>query len=242
MKLVLEKFKDLAEKHGLLKHQIEIICNPISTDRAIGTPERKDFPLLKGRERLMEAEFAGSYGQAYTDEFGDFHGTIEDVLSLSLDNNYERAIFISSINAVMKHLNLIKGTRHCRNEGPKKCSERLLKNFDICFKDLKIALIGFQPAMAEKLSSGHFSFRIADLDPDNIGKIKFGTEIMDGEKDIKKIIDWCDVPLVTGTTAVNGKMNEILDICGEKPFIFYGVTIAGIASLMGLTRFCPESF
>lgn len=242
MNLILDKFRDLVEKHNLLKHKIGIVCNPISTDRAIGTPERKDFPLLKGKERLMEAEFSGSYGHAYTDEFGDFEGTIEDILSLSLETNYERAIFVSSINAVMRYLNLIECTRHCRNEGPGECASMLLEKFNKEFSHIKhIALIGFQPAMAQKLSE-RFSLHILDMDPDNIGKVKFGTEIKDGEKDRKEIIDMCDMALVTGTTAVNGTMMDILDICGTKPVIVYGVTIAGIAHLMGLTRYCPKSF
>jgi len=241
MKLIHDKFTDLIKEHNLLKQSIEIICNPIDTRRAIGVPERKDFPLLKGKERLMEAEFAGSYGQAYTDEFSDFQGTLEDILSLPLGNNYERAVFISSLNAVMKHLRLIEGTRHCRDSSPGKCAERLFKNFEKCFQNFKIALIGFQPAMAERLAE-KFSLKIADLDPDNIGKIKFGIEIMDGGKDIKKILNWCDIPLITGTVAVTGELSHILNICGDKPAIFYGVTISGIAELMGFTRFCPEAF
>ena len=51
-------------------------------------------------------------------------------------------------------------------------------------------------------------------------------------------LNWCDIALVTGTTMVNGTINGIET---EKPVIFFGVTIAGPARLLGLAHFCPFS-
>ena len=46
--------------------------------------------------------------------------------------------------------------------------------------------------------------------------------------------------LVTGTTVVNGTLAPILKVAGAKA-VFYGISIAGVAELLGLTRFCPRS-
>jgi len=49
--------------------------------------------------------------------------------------------------------------------------------------------------------------------------------------------------LCTGTTLVNATIEEILAL-GEKyhkRIIFYGVTIAAAAELLGLERICPSA-
>lgn len=241
-KSIIEKFKNLVKERNLLGELVEVKCCPLDAERAIGKTERTDFPLLKGKEKLMEANFLGSRGQAYTDDFGDFSATLQDVLSLSMERSFHRAVFISTLNAVMRHLRLISGTIHCRDQGPGKCAEKVVDMLSSRFGSPKVALVGLQPAIAERVSSKFF-LRIADLDPDNIGKKKFGTVIMDGEKDVKEILDWCDVALVTGTSAVNNTLEPILKICNynKKTVILYGVTIAGISHLLGMERFCPES-
>ena len=81
--------------------------------------------FLKGRERLMDAEFSGCRGAAYSDMCGNFNGTIADVINLDLRNNFYRAVFISTINAVLGKLELISRTVHCRNEGPVNCARHL---------------------------------------------------------------------------------------------------------------------
>jgi len=75
----------------------------LSPEEAIGTPEDDDYPLMKGRERLMEAVFKGARGQAFTDMFGDFGGSLEDIANMDLKNNFKRAVFIATLNAVMRH-------------------------------------------------------------------------------------------------------------------------------------------
>ena len=51
----------------------------------------------------------------------------------------------------------------------------------------------------------------------------------------KEIISWADVILATGTTVVNDTLTSLLI---EKPIIFYGVTIAGVAYLKGYEQYC----
>lgn len=49
-----------------------------------------------------------------------------------------------------------------------------------------------------------------------------------------------DIILCTGSTVANGTINEILELAKKynKRIIFYGTTIAGVANLFGIERFC----
>ena len=106
-------------------------------------------------------------------------------------------------------------------------------------KNLKIALIGFQPAFAKHLSKRH-ELRILDLDKENIGKDKYGVIVLDGNNNADEVLEWCDLALVTGTTVVNGTIESILEKATAK-VIFYGISIAGVAQLFDFNRFCPRS-
>ena len=44
--------------------------------------------------------------------------------------------------------------------------------------------------------------------------------------------------IVTRTTVVNGTIGVLLEVAGA---VFYGISIAGVAELLGLERFCPRS-
>ena len=46
--------------------------------------------------------------------------------------------------------------------------------------------------------------------------------------------------LVTGTTVINGTLEAMLEVAGANA-VFYGIGIAGVAELLGLTRVCPRS-
>jgi hypothetical protein len=48
-------------------------------------------------------------------------------------------------------------------------------------------------------------------------------------------LKWCDIVLATGTTVVNNTIDLFIT---DKPVIFYGITISGTASLLGLKNFC----
>ena len=206
----------------------------LTTKEAIGEPERDDFPLMRGKEFMIEADFQGAKGQAFTDMPGNYEGSVRDVLSLDPTDNFQRAIFVATLNAVMRHENLIEQTIHCRDKEPGLCAEKLVTYMKDRYGDPRIALIGYQPAMAASLSRA-FALRIVDLDEDNIGKERAGV-IVDGPEATPEVIDWCDVILSTGSTAVNGSLGKFLN---GKPVVFFGVTVAGIAALCGFERYCP---
>ena len=236
-----EKCHDLWQQHQLLNEQIQVTARALSTEEAIGHPEDDDYPIQKGNEKLMQADFKGSLGQAFTDHYGDFNGTLNAILEMPLHNNYRRSVFISTINAVSRHLGLIDGTIHCKNEEPVSCADKLLSHIQKHYTasgdtPMRITQIGLQPRMTEKLSP-FFDMRLVDLDPDNIGQTKFSVKI-EAPESTEDAIAWCDLLLVTGSTIVNGTADRFI---GEKPVIFYGTTIAGPARILGLDRICPES-
>ena len=82
--------------------------------------------------------------------------------------------------------------------------------------------------------SKKFVLRVVDLDVENIRKQFEGTLIEDASH-TQEIIDWSDIVLATGSTAVNDTIGNFI---GDKPAVFYGISGAGIAFLNGLDRYC----
>ena len=114
MKDIYEELKsrvfELCDAEGFLTERIEIRARALSTKEAIGSPEHHDFPIQKGKEKLMQAEFRDAGGQAFTDMYGDYEGTMEQILRLPMENNHQRAVFVASLNAVLRYLGRIDGS------------------------------------------------------------------------------------------------------------------------------------
>lgn len=51
------KMYKLCKSQNLLTQLVRIRARALSTEEAIGNPEADDFPLQKGKEKLMQAEF-----------------------------------------------------------------------------------------------------------------------------------------------------------------------------------------
>lgn len=235
-KVLTSRFTELIRKHDLLNERIEVRGRILKPDEAIGTPRRKDYPLLKGKEKLMEASFRGAKGQAFTDMPENFAGTLLEIAGRPLETNYDRAVLVSSINAVCSYLGISLNNVHCKNEEPEECARELAACIKNEFGSPKIAFIGYQPAMIQGLA-GNFPLRVVDLDEDNIGCVKYGVKIEDGGAATADLLNWCDLILATGSTVVNGTITDFLT---AKPVIFFGTTIAGPAVLMDLRRFCAK--
>ena len=232
--IIKKEFARLITENGLQGEKIVVRATPLSAEQAIGNPEDRDYPLVAGVERLMQAEFRGSLGQAFTDMYGDFSGRLSDIAEMDLKNNFRRAIFISSLNAVMKHLGLITKTLHCKNNQPRECSDELVRYIEKNYGHPRVAMVGFQPRMIEALAK-RFELRVTDMDENNIGKEKFGVRIYDPSQ-TEGHLEWCDIAVVTGSTVVNNTIDQFMI---SKPVIFYGVTISGVAKLLSLNHFCP---
>lgn len=230
-----ERFKDIIKKYGLEEDKIVIKTNELTAEEAIGITERKDYPLLNGREVLVEADYKGSKGQAYTDGPTAYSGTISDIMELDISDNRNKVLFIASLNAVLKHLELIEGTIHCKDEEPEICAARINEHIKEKYGKVKIVLVGLQPAMLDHLKDD-FEIRVLDLDKNIVGKDKYGVLIEHGIENMEEVLDWADLYLVTGSTITNGSIINYID--KNKPVLFFGTTIAGPAYFNNYERVC----
>ncbi len=221
------------KERELLDMAVDVRARILSVEEAIGNPEGDDFPLQKGKERLIEAVFLGARGQAFTDRYGDYSGTLRQVAEMGLGNNYRRAVFVAVLNAVQSHLGQCTGTVHCRDKEPSQCAQNLRTHIQERFRAPRITQVGYQPKMVGALSAD-FDLRVLDLDPDNIGKTLQGA-LIEGPEATDDALEWADLLVVTGSTIANDTLGLFLR---DKPTLFFGTTIAGAASLMGWERFC----
>jgi len=231
-----DRLEEIINVNGLSSEEIIIHSKALSPEEAIGITKRKDFPILTGKEIMLEANFKNAIGQAFTDSPTVFTGSLSDILKLDTKNDpHAKGIFIASLNAIMRYLDKTKGTIHCKNQDVEICAEKFVDYIKEHYGDPKIGLIGFQPALLDNLSKV-FSLRVLDLNPDNIDKMKYGVFVEDGIKAYQDVVEWADLVLCTGSTICNGSVVNFIDI--GKPVIFYGTTIAGAAEILGLKRLC----
>jgi hypothetical protein len=71
----------------------------LKPEEAIGRPTRNGYPLLQGREVMIQAELRGAAGHAFTDEPTKYLGPLADLNRLPLDTNAGRARLVAAINA-----------------------------------------------------------------------------------------------------------------------------------------------
>lgn len=211
-----------------------VSARDLTPREAIGQPDRDDYPLLKGREVMMEARFRGGVGQAFTDQPGRFEGTLGDILNMPLNTNFRRAVFVATLNAVMRELHEVEATVHCKDKEPAMCARQLPKFLRKNYGRPKIAFIGLQPALVQELHDAGFELRVTDLNPDNVGQIRSDVPIGDAALNAENA-HWADIVLATGSVLVNDSYREIQQ---RKPVIYYGVTTAGLAKLFDLPRVC----
>lgn len=229
----IDEMKVLISRHSLEDEMVSVIARPLTPQEAIGRPMHDDYPLLKGKERMMQASFQNARGQAYSDHTGNFSGSLSAVMNLSMDSNFHRALLIATANAVLRNIGIIEKSCHCKDHDPERCAP-LLKDALEPYSPQRVGMIGDQPRMLEELSR-HFEVRVCDMDPENIGTMKSGIRVEDAAA-YKEITKWADLLLATGTTLVNDTIDRFI---GGVPVLFYGITISGAATLLSLNHFCP---
>ncbi len=231
------RFKEVIANDELLGFPVKVTCHALSAQEAIGDTARKDYPLLNGKDIMVQAEVDGGIGQVFTDSPVEFKGTVEEILKLDFVNSgYNRTIFIATLNAVLNKYQMIGQTVHCKGDEPEKCAQVMGDWIEKKYQHPKIAQVGFQPAMLANLSC-RFDVRVLDLNPAVIGTTSSGVRVLDGVKDYQEtVIEWADIVLCTGSTLTNGTIVNYLGL--NKDVYFYGITIAGAAKLLGLNRLC----
>lgn len=232
-----DKFRDVLEKNGLSSEKIDIRAKGLSPQEAIGETERKDFPILAGKEIMLEADYKGAKGQAFTDAPASFSGKLSEILDLDMEHDaHARGLFIAAMNAVMRHLDLAEKTVHCKEGEPEDCAKQAVEYIKEHYGQPKIALVGYQPALLENLSKA-FPLRMLDLNPDNVGEERYGVVVEHGENDFEEVVkNWADIVLCTGSTLCNGTIVNFLEL--NKEVLFFGTTLAGASRLLGCKRMC----
>lgn len=233
-----EELKKLIGENGLEASEIRILSAGLTPEEAIGITSRKDYPILDGKEIMLQADFEGAVGQAFTSAPASYSGTLEEILNADLENDDQaRALFIASMNAVMKKLGKCSRTIHCKNDGPELCAVQYGNYIEKEYGNPKIGVVGYQPALLSELCS-RFTVRALDLNPANVGKERFGITIEHGIRDMDSVKDWADLILCTGSTLTNATITDYMDT--GKDVIFFGTTAAGAAEILGLRRKCFE--
>lgn len=239
-----DRLRELAARHNLDRAEVTVTAQPLTPEEAIGRPTRRDYPILEGKERVIEAAVLGARGQAFTDAPSNFSGQLRDVLALPLDNTRNRAVFLATMNAVMRSLGEIGGVLHCKDEEPERCAAGMARAARA--KGARsVGLIGFNPAIAEALADefGPGAVCITDLNPRNAGQCRFGVTIWDGRRETGRLIAACDLILVTGTALVNGTFDAIEESARahNKPLVVFGITAAAVCRFMALERWCAQA-
>ncbi len=238
------KLRTLIAGAGIGRAPVRVDVRALDPAEAIGSVERTDFPIMVGKERMIEAQVLSGRAQAFTDAPSEFRGHLEEIVAQPLDTNARRALFIAVLNALLAHLGLVKGTLHCRDHDPDECGQEIARHILEHKGPVKVGLVGFNPALAEALSQtfGADSVRITDLNSETMGAKKFGITIEDGARTNSDVVDWADLLLVTGTTLVNNTFDALFEQiqAAAKDYFLFGVTSAGVCHLIDLPRICPR--
>ena len=240
-----DKFLEIVKKNQLFDVAVSVRVKTLTPEEAIGVPGRRDFPIILGKERVVEAEVLGAKAHAFTDSPGEFVGNLKEALNLPLTSNRERSIYVATLNATLKYLNLVQDTIHCKDEDPERCGKEIASQLLKRLGKVRVGLIGLNPAIAENLilTFNSENVRITDLNKQDIHSFKYGVKIWDGNEMTEELVKKADFILITGTAFVNGTFDHIMHCIRnyEKDYLIYGVTGAGICRLMGLNRICPYS-
>ncbi len=236
-----QELERLVRLHHLNESPIMLKSRGLSPEEAIGNTVRRDYPILAGKEVMLQARFGNSLGQAFTDAPSDFCGTLDDVLALDPENDaHSRGLLVATLNAVMRHTGDIDHTVHCRNDDLERCAEAYAARIRELCGSPRVTLIGYQPALTARLSQ-EFPLRVLDMNPQFVGSVKSGITIENGNESYgNAVLDWPDLVLCTGSTLCNGSFVNFIDI--GKPVIFFGISGAAAARLFSLPRFCPCSY
>jgi len=236
------EFARLVGTRRLLDARIIITARTLSTEEAIGRPVYDDLPLLRGKEVMIEAEFQGAKGHAFTSAPSSWKGSLRDLLALPLDTHRERALVTAAMNAVLRALDLIERTVHCHSEDIERCGDRMAADLRREYGPIRVGVVGYQPGLVAGLAKhfGPANVRVADLLEENIGRRVGGVEIWDGLTRAKDLIRESDLVLATGSTVANGTVDDLLQLARkyDTPLLLYGVTSAAVCYLCGLPRRC----
>lgn len=235
-----EKFVELVSLSGFAEKTAE--CNILGAN-FVRLPST-EYALMRGKEFLVDCRINHHHGEAFTDSPRMFRGKVIHVANMAVGGDKDgRCVFFAALNAVLRAMNKIEKTIHCRGKDAEECGNLLAKHIFEKFGEVRVAHIGYQPGHVKATSAVFNTVYVTDLNHENIGKAKFGVKIFDGSMN-EEVIRKVDVACITGSAIVNGTLFRVLEWCDRYGVrcILYGVTIKGAAKILGYNTFCPLSY
>lgn len=188
-------------------------------------------------EYRVTALFRDCPGEAYTEKPSDWEGTVEEAISLpATEEEGISPITVAVINSVMSYLGLCKGTFSSDFKTRGNYASDLYDYIKAHYGMENIVLVGYDGHIVKKFVDGGMDFWTLDRDPDNISQDRFRHIVVNSAKlNRESCFAWADVFIVTGSTLTNGTITQFLD--HGTDILFYGITIAGTAKLLGFDWF-----
>lgn len=234
---ILSAFYGLEGAKALLPEMVSVTASaePEKTLR----PE-KDPPSTVARpEYCVTATICGVKGEAYTENPSDFSGTLQQALEIPPTEKGISAVTIAALNAAVNYLGLAPGTFSEGEDARFGYADALCCYVTEHFGKSNIILVGYDGYLVKRFVDEGLDFWTMDRNPDHISQNRFHHVIVNNAKRNRdSSFVWGKYFIVTGSTLCNGTILHYLD-CG-KEVLFYGITCAGVATLLHLPWFSPD--
>ena len=236
-KQILDGFYKLDGAEALLQEPVSVTASkePELTLR----PEGEPVSSVARPEFCVTATFQGVKGEAYTEEPSDFSGTLQQALEIPPTGKGISAVTIAALNAAMSYLKKAPGTFPEGEEARAQYADALCRYVLEHHGRENIILVGYDGYLVKRLMDEGLIFWTMDRDPDNITQDRFHHVVVNNaKKNRESSFVWGKYFIVTGSTLCNGTIPDYLN--SGKELLFYGITCAGAATLLGLPWFSPE--
>ena len=81
------RFSELLENEGILKERVDINTRSLTPEEAIGITERRDFPIITGKDVMVQAECMGALCQAFTYAPTVYRGTLKYICAVDIETD-----------------------------------------------------------------------------------------------------------------------------------------------------------
>lgn len=231
------RFVSFPGVRDLLSETVRVVADPEPETTLL--PDKEPPSLINRPEYRVTAYFHDHKGEAYTECPRDFTGTLEQLLSLPMNDQGIDARFVAAVNAVLCFLTGSPGSFPDDPNAHKIYAERICSYVKEHYGTSRIVLIGYDGYLVKQFMDEGLDFWTLDRDPNHITKNRFHHIVVNsGYYNRESSFAWGRIFLVTGSTLCNGTIIQYLN--SGKELLFYGITCAGAASLLQLPWFPTE--
>ena len=201
-------------------------------------PEHDPPSTVARPEYCVTAMIREVKGEAYTETPQQFQGTLRQALKIDPSENGISAVTVSAINAAMHYLSLCPGVFPEEPQYPYEYARALCDHVIEHYGRSNIVLVGYDGYIVKQFMDEGLDFWTLDRDPDHISQDRFHHVVVNSAKrNRESSFVWGRLLIVTGSTLCNGTICQYLD--SGRDLLFYGITCAGAATLLGLPWFAP---